>query len=119
MEKSSLELSQPDRLVRMTSEDITNRKWTDEEIQAADRIAARQAAGDDSEINFDDIPEITDEQFAAAVRLRDRKSTVSVNVRLDASVFDWLKSKGDVQLTQVNEILRHAMETEKQSAVRL
>jgi len=46
----------------MTSADIKNRKWSEEERQALRRRAAKQAAGDDSGINFDDIPHLTDEQ---------------------------------------------------------
>jgi len=37
------------------------------------RLAARQAAGDDSDINFEDIPPMTDEQLANMVRFRDRR----------------------------------------------
>ena len=55
----------------MTSEDIRNKQWSKEEREALRRHAARQAAGDDSDINFDDIPRLTDEQLAQMVRLRD------------------------------------------------
>lgn len=48
----------------MTSEDIKNRKWTESEIRSLERIAAKQAASDDSEINYDGIPPLTDEQLA-------------------------------------------------------
>ena len=77
-----------------------------------DRIAVSQAAGDDSDINYDDIPPLTDEQLAAMVRFRDRKK-VPVSVRLDPQVIDWLKSKGAGHLTRINDILANLMEAER------
>jgi hypothetical protein len=54
----------------MTSEDIKNRRWTEAERRLVKRHAAKQAAGDDSDINYDDIPRLMDEQLAQMVRLR-------------------------------------------------
>jgi hypothetical protein len=42
------------------SEDIRRRRWTNAELDAARRIAARQATGDDSGINYDEIPRLTE-----------------------------------------------------------
>jgi len=67
----------------MRSEDIGNRQWTERERQALRRVAGRQAAADDSTINFEDIPRLTDEQLANMVRLRDaRPRKIAVSVRL-------------------------------------
>jgi uncharacterized protein (DUF4415 family) len=98
----------------MTSEDIKNRQWTEKERQALRRAAARQAAGDDSHINFEDIPRLTAEQLARMVRFRDRKK-VPVSVRLDPQVIDWLKSKGGGHLTRINDILTNLMEAERRA----
>ena len=57
-------------LVKMTSEDIRNRKWTEAEKEAVRRGAAKQAAGDDSDIDYSDIPRLTPDQLAHMVRLR-------------------------------------------------
>jgi hypothetical protein len=57
----------------MTSEEIRNRQWTEEERRTVRQLAARQAAGDDSGINFDDIPPLTEEQLAGMVRWRDAR----------------------------------------------
>ena len=73
---------------------------------------ARQAAGDDSHINFDDIPRLTTEQLARMVRLRDVRRKIAVSVRLDPRVLDWLKSKGEGHLTRINDILTNLMEAE-------
>ena len=71
MAKKSPASSRREGLTTMTSEDIKNRKWTETERRLVQRHAAKQAAGDDSEINYDDIPRFTDEQLAQMVRLRD------------------------------------------------
>ena len=96
----------------MSSEDIKNRKWTERERQAVSRIAERQARGDDSDIDFSDIPPLTEEQLANMTRFRDRRPKVSVSVRLDPRVVEWLKSKGAGHLTRINDILTNLMEAE-------
>ena len=113
MAKKLSESSQPVELKRMKSEDIWNKPLTKQEKETLRRHAALQAAGDDSDINFDDIPRLTAEQLAAMTRLRDRKSKIAVSVRLDANVIDWLKSKGEGHLTRINDILANIMELEK------
>ena len=117
MAKTLSDSSQPELLVSMTSEDIKNRKWTEQELELFDRLAAKQAAGDDSDINFDDIPELTDEQWAGMVRFRDRKK-VPVSVRLDPQVLAWLKAKGAGHLTRINDILANVMEAEQRAGSR-
>ena len=98
----------------MRSEDIKNRPWTEAERQALRRIGRRQAVGDDSRINLEAIPRLTDEQLANMVRLRGaRPRKVAVSVRLDAQVLQWLKSKGGRHLTRINDILTNLMESEQ------
>jgi uncharacterized protein (DUF4415 family) len=80
------------------------------------RSAARlQAAGNDTQIDFDDIPRLTDEQLARLVRLRDVRRKVPVSVRLDPQVLDWLKSKGEGHLTRINDILTNLMLAERRA----
>jgi uncharacterized protein (DUF4415 family) len=112
MAKKSSASSQPVKLVSMSSEDIRNRKRTEKERQALLRIAERQAVGDDSDIDFSDIPPLTDAQLAGMVRLRDFRRKVPVSVRLDPKVLEWLKSKGEGHLTRINDILMNLMEAE-------
>ncbi|MGA2569904.1 MAG: BrnA antitoxin family protein [Terracidiphilus sp.] len=97
----------------MTSEDIRNRKWTEAEKEAIRRGAAKQAAGDDSDIDYSDIPRLTAEQLAQMLRLRGPRRKVAVSVRLDPLVLDWLRSKGEGHLTRINDILANLMEMEK------
>ncbi len=113
MAKKSSDSSQPEKLVRMTSEDIRKRQWSEKEKAVLRRIAKEQAEGDFSNINYEDIPPLTDEQLAGMVRFRDARPTkVAVSVRLDPRVLDWLKSKGDGHLTRINDILTNLMEAE-------
>jgi len=49
-------VSQPAGLKRTTSDDIKNRKWSEKERQTLRRHASKQAAGDDSDIDFGIFP---------------------------------------------------------------
>jgi len=94
MAKKSPALSRREGLTKMTSKDIKNKRWTEAERRLVKRHAAKQAAGDDSDINYDDIPRLTDEQLAQMVRLRDIRPKVPVSVRLDPSVRRLVEIKG-------------------------
>lgn len=100
----------------MRSEDIRNRQWTDKERRALRHAAKRQASGNDSDINFRDIPRLTDEQLANLVRLRDVRRKVAVSVRLNPEVLAWLRSKGEGHLTRINDILANLMEAEQRKS---
>jgi uncharacterized protein (DUF4415 family) len=102
----------------MRSEDIKNRKWTEKERTALRRASKFQKADDDSGINFEDIPRLTEEQLASMVRLRDVRRKVAVSLRLDPRVLDWLKSKGQGHLTRINDILVNLMEAEHRTEPR-
>jgi uncharacterized protein (DUF4415 family) len=116
MAKKSSASSQPARLKSMTSGDIKNKKWSKKELEAVRRITERQAAGDDSQIDFSDIPRLTEEQLASMVRLREaRQPKVSVSLRLDPRVLAWLKSRGSGHLTRINDILANLMEAEQRT----
>ena len=100
----------------MRSEDIENRRWTETERQTLRRVARRQAVGDDSRIDLEDIPRLSQAQLAHMVRLRDaRPRKIAVSVRLDAQVIHWLKSKGEGHLTRINDILTNLMEAEQRA----
>ena len=96
----------------MKSEDIRHRQWTEKERRALRSAARRQASGNDSGINFRNIPRLTEEQLANLVRLRDVRRKVAVSVRLDPQVLAWLRSKGDGHLTRINDILTNVMEAD-------
>ena len=103
------------RLKSVTLEDIRNRQWTEAEKKTVQRLAAAQAAGDDSGIDYSDIPRLTAEQLAGMVRLRGARRKVPVSVRLDPQVLEWLRSKGEGHLTRINDILMNLMEAERRA----
>ena len=70
-----------------------------------DRIAKRQAANDDSEIDYSDIPPLSEEQLS---QFR-RAPKVLVAARLDRDVYDWLRKYGEGYSTRINNILRTVM----------
>ena len=116
MAKRQSASSAQDGLVRRTSEDIANRKWTEAEVEAVRKASAAQAAGLElSEKEYDDISRLTGEQLARMVRLRTVKRKVPVSVRLDAEVLDWLRAKGEGHLTRINDILTNLMEAERRA----
>ncbi|MGH9470109.1 MAG: BrnA antitoxin family protein [Terriglobia bacterium] len=112
MAKKSSASSRPAGLQSKRSEDIRNRQWTEGERRALRLAAKRQASANDSDLNFRDIPRLTDRQLACLVRLRDARRKVAVSVRLDPQVLEWLKSKGEGHLTRINDILANLMEAE-------
>src|SRR5215472_8989373 len=118
MAKKSSASSRRGKGKSVTSEDIRRKRWTKTELDAVRRIAARQARGDDSGINYGDIPPLTDEQLEKMVRLRDIRPKVPVSVRLDPRVVEWLKSKGEGHLTRINDILTNLMEAERRAESR-
>ena len=70
------------------------------------RIAKLQAAGDDSGIDYSDIPVLTDAQLAQFRRSR----KVLVAARIDKDVYEWLRQYGKGYSTRINGILRTVME---------
>lgn len=64
----------------------------------------------DGDIDYSDIPPLSDEFWKNAVRNPFYKPTKTLTtVRLDADVLLWLRSKGKGYQTRINAILREAM----------
>ena len=81
-------------------------KPTPERLAALKRLAEMP----DDQIDFSDIPEMTDDQFTRAVRASHyRPIKQQVTARLDADVLAWLKTGGQGYQTRMNAILRRAM----------
>lgn len=82
---------------------------TEERRKELARLDARPA----DQIDTSDIPELTDEQWASAVRGRFyRPIKQQITARLDADVLAWLKAGGQGYQTRMNAILRRAMMAE-------
>jgi len=64
----------------------------------------------DSEIDFSDLPPLTEDFWQDAVRGRFYKPVKkATSVRIDMDVLDWLKKQGKGYQTKINLILRDAM----------
>ncbi len=61
----------------------------------------RYDAMSDGDIDYSDIPELTDDFFENATRTKER-----VNARFDADVVEWFKSQGAGYQTRMNAVLR-------------
>lgn len=100
-----------EKLIRVNAEDLKNYKPPAHEIERVRRM-------EDSDIDYSDIPPMSQEQLARMVRLRDRQPKTLISVRLETRVLDWLKSKGKGHLTLINDILANVMEAEQQTQPR-
>jgi len=69
----------------------------------------------DEEIDFSDIPEVTDWSGAVVGKFY-RPMKEAVTVRLDADVVHWLKRDGKGYQTCLNAILRREMEKSRKAA---
>jgi uncharacterized protein (DUF4415 family) len=67
----------------------------------------------DEDIDFSDIPEITDEQFAKMVVRKGLGESIlkeQITLRLDADVLAWFRARGKGYQTQINSLLRAYMD---------
>jgi uncharacterized protein (DUF4415 family) len=68
------------------------------------------AARPDEEIDYSDIPPLTEEFWRNAVRGRFYKPTkTSTTVRIDSDVLAWLRAQGKGYQSRINAILRREM----------
>ena len=65
----------------------------------------------DADIDYSDIPPLTDEFFKKATATWPPAKT-QLTIRLDSDVLAWLKAHGRGYQTRINRILRVAMESQ-------
>ncbi len=105
MAKKSSASSRRAKRISVSAESIFGSPPNKPQKNVLARIAKRQAAGGDSEIDYSDIPALSDEQLARF----HRSPKVLVAARLDRDVYDWLRKYGDGYSTRINNILRTVM----------
>ena len=76
----------------------------DLEKLTAEKVAEIRAKG----INFDDIPELTEEDFARGHFKYWKPVKKSITVRIDIDNLNWLKEAGKGYQTRLNDVLRWA-----------
>ena len=89
----------------MNAESIWNKPHRERQKAALENVARRQKRAAASEIDYSDIPALSDKQLA---QFR-RPPKKLVAVRLDADVFEWLKQYGAGYSTRINHVLRVVM----------
>ena len=82
---------------------------TEKQRKELDAVAALS----DEDIDFSDIPRITDWEGALVGKFY-RPIKQAVTIRLDADVIDWLRHGGRGYQTRINTLLRSVMEHQKQ-----
>jgi uncharacterized protein (DUF4415 family) len=105
MAKKPSASSRRGKLVSVSAESIFNKPPGRRQKAVLGRIAARQAAGDDSGIDYSDIPQLTDQQLSEFRR----SPKVLVAARVDRDVYEWLQRFGKGYSTRINGFLRAVM----------
>jgi uncharacterized protein (DUF4415 family) len=105
MAKKLSALSRPARRIRKSAESIWSKPLSRNQKAVLGRIAKRQKAGDQTGIEYSDIPALTAQQLAEFYRPK----KVAVTVRLDADLVAWMKAGGPGYQTRVNAYLRGMM----------
>lgn len=110
MARKSSASSRPEKLARVKAEHILGKQLS--KRQLAD--LARLKSLPDTEIDFSDIPPLTEAQLATAFRPKRQL----IAVRLDREVLDWLRAPGAGYSTRINNILRTVMDHQRAAAAR-
>jgi uncharacterized protein (DUF4415 family) len=97
--------------IRVNAESIWNKPLTKRQNTALESVARRQKRADTSQIDYSDIPVLTDKQLT---QFR-RPPKKLVAVRLDADVFEWLRQYGAGYSTRINHVLRLVMSHGRQT----
>lgn len=97
--------SRPGKLIRVSAESIWSKSLNKRQKAALDGVASSQKSADASQIDYSDIPALTDKQLAEFKRPPKKL----VAVRLDADVFEWLQQYGAGYSTRINHVLRLVM----------
>jgi uncharacterized protein (DUF4415 family) len=97
--------SRPGKQIRVSAESIWNKPLTERQKTALESVARRQKRADASQIDYSDIPALTDKQLS---QFR-RPPKKLVAVRLDADVLEWLQQYGSGYSTRINHVLRLVM----------
>lgn len=89
----------------MSAESIWSKPLTERQKATLDAVARRQKDADVPQLDYSDIPALTDKQLT---QFR-RPPKKLVAVRLDAEVFEWLQNFGAGDSTRINHVLRIVM----------
>jgi len=113
MPNKSSESSQPEELTRVSAEDMRNKPLSEDQKAVLKTMAAKQAAGDDSDVDYSDIPALTDEQLARAIpgRFLFGKDP-RFPVFLDPEIFDSMTKIAARNGTTLNNLVNDVLKRE-------
>jgi uncharacterized protein (DUF4415 family) len=97
--------SRPGKQIRVNAQSIWSKPLSERQKATLENVARRQKRAAASEIDYSDIPALTDKQLTQF--RRPLKKLVAV--RLDADVFEWLQQYGAGYSTRINHVLRVVM----------
>ena len=97
--------SRPAKPIRKSAESIWTKPLNERRKAVLDAAARRQKSEDASQIDYSDIPALTEKQLT---QFR-RPPKKLVAVRLNADVFEWLQQYGPGYSTRINNVLRAVM----------
>lgn len=109
MVKKTSVSSRPVKPIRVSAESIWSKPLNNRQKAALDGVAKRQKRADSSQIDYSDIPPLTDKQLAQFKRPPKKL----VAVRLDADVFEWIQKFGAGYSTRINQVLRVVMSQQR------
>jgi len=89
----------------VSAESIWSKSLNKRQKAALDGVASSQQRPDASQIDYSDIPALTDKQLTEFKRPPKKL----VAVRLDEDVFEWLQQYGAGYSTRINHVLRLVM----------
>ena len=112
MRKSSVASSQPVTYARRSAADIKKFANSPEAKAMAEAVKKR---GGPTGADLREMPEITDEEWAALKAARRKKP---VTVRIDPDIVAWLKGKEGKYQQHLNRTLRFAMQQEMAAKAR-
>ena len=115
MPDKSSGLSQREELIRVSAASMRSNPLSENQKALLTEMAAKQLAGDDSDIDCSDIPPLTDSQLARAIRGKFVFGCSRFPVFLNPGVLDTLTEiaarKGMVVNDLVNEVLKRELAT--------
>ena len=105
MAKKSSESSPREKLTSVSADYIFSKPLSEKQKSMLRRLKDLP----DSQINYEDIPALTEEQMRSVTR----PARKLIAARLDPDVLEWLQSFGPGYSTRINTILRAVMENQK------
>jgi uncharacterized protein (DUF4415 family) len=97
--------SRREKPIRVSAESIWSKPLTKQQKVVLGAVAKRQSRGNDAQIDYSDIPRLSEKQLAQFKRAPKKL----VAVRLDSDVYDWIRKFGEGYSTRINEVLRAVM----------